>query len=136
MKKKTLLHVDGIFKPIFHCDAKPLASEPCVGLHPQRNDFKLPIPTCWYLKTLKFVLPQTQILKFALAQRKNPNTSQWNIGCVGYQTQNFRVGHVHFMFFVLISFAFGSQHKPSFQWNMGFNCICYSCRSTPTCRPP
>ena len=29
------------------------------------------------------------------------------------------VGHVHFKFFVLISFAFGSQRKPSFQWNMG-----------------
>ena len=24
------------------------------------------------------------------------------------------------MFFVLISFAFGSQHKRSFHWNMGF----------------
>ena len=29
------------------------------------------------------------------------------------------VGHVHFMFFVLISFAFCSQRKPSFRWNMG-----------------
>ena len=46
--------------------------------------------------------------------------SQWNIGCVGFQMQNFRVGHVHFMFFVLISFAFGGQHKPIIQWNMGF----------------
>ena len=27
------------------------------------------------------------------------------------------VGHVHFMFFVLISFAFCSQRKPSFRWN-------------------
>ena len=34
--------------------------------------------------------------------------------------QNFRVDHVHIMFFVLISFAFGGQRKPSFQWNMGF----------------
>ena len=30
------------------------------------------------------------------------------------------IGHVHFMFFVLISFAFCSQRKPSFRWNMGF----------------
>ena len=29
------------------------------------------------------------------------------------------VGHVHFMFFVLISFVFCSQRKPSFRWNMG-----------------
>ena len=31
------------------------------------------------------------------------------------------VGHVHFMFFVLISFAFSSQRKPSFRWNMGLS---------------
>ena len=34
--------------------------------------------------------------------------------------QNSGVGHVHFMFFVLISFALGSRREPSFQWNMGF----------------
>ena len=59
--------------------------------------------------------------KIALAPTQNPNASHWNIGCVGYQTQNLRVGHEHFMFFVLISFAFGSQRKPSFQWNMGYS---------------
>ena len=53
-------------------------------------------------------------------QRETPNASQWNIGCVGSPTQNFRVGNVHFIFCVLISFAFSSQRKPSFQWNMGF----------------
>ena len=40
-------------------------------------------------------------------------------------TQNSGVGHVHFMFFVLISFALGSQHEPSFQWNMGLNLHLY-----------
>ena len=50
---------------------------------------------------------------------QNPNASQWNIGCVGFQTQHFRVGQVHFMFFVWISIAFGGQHKPCIQWNMG-----------------
>ena len=54
-------------KPIFHCDAKLL------------QKFALAIPTCWYLKTLKFALPPTQI----------PNESQWNIGCIGSPTQNF-----------------------------------------------
>ena len=29
------------------------------------------------------------------------------------------VGHVHFFFFVQISFALGSQRKPHFQWNIG-----------------
>ena len=44
---------------------------------------------------------------------------QWNIGCVGYQTQNLCLGHVHFMLFVSISFALGGQRKHNFQWNMG-----------------
>ena len=47
------------------------------------------------------------------------NTSQWNIGCVGSPGVGARVGHVHFMLFVSISFALGSQHKRGFQWNMG-----------------
>ena len=39
----------------------------------------------------------------------SPNASQWNIGCVGSQTQISHTGHVHLIFFVLISFLFGSQ---------------------------
>ena len=31
------------------------------------------------------------------------------------------VGHVHFIFFVLISFVLGSRRKRSFQWNMGLS---------------
>ena len=34
--------------------------------------------------------------------------------------QKFCVGHVDFMLFVSISFALGSQRKPSFQWKGGF----------------
>ena len=59
------------------------------------------------------------MLIFALPPMPTPNASQWNIGCVGSPMQNFHVGNVHFTFFVLISFAFGGQRKPSFQWNMG-----------------
>ena len=54
---------------------------------------------------------------------QNPNASQWNIGCVGFETQNYCVGHVHFMLFVSISFALGSQRKRSFQWNMGLRIL-------------
>ena len=43
---------------------------------------------------------------------------QWNIGCVGSPALGLSVGHVHFIFFVLISFALGS-----FQWNMGFTLL-------------
>ena len=35
------------------------------------------------------------------------------------------VEHVHFMFFVLISFGFCSQRKPSFRWNMGLT-LCHT----------
>ena len=105
------------FKPIFHCDAKPFALDPNVGLDPQRHNFALPIPKCWYLKMLKFALLRTRNIKFALPLTPTPNASQWNLG---------RVGNVHFIFCVLISFAFGSQRKPSFQWNMGFTCSSFS----------
>ena len=40
-------------------------------------------------------------------------------------TQNSGVGHVHFMFFVLIPFVLGSQREPSFQWNMGLRVVVF-----------
>ena len=58
--------------------------------------------------------------KYALPPTQNPNASQWNIGCVGTQTQNLCIGHAHFVLFVLISFALVTQREPSLQWNMGF----------------
>ena len=57
---------------------------------------------------------------------KPQNASQWNIGCVGSLVLGLCVGHVHFIFSVLISFALSSRRKLSFQWNMGLkvkNCI-------------
>ena len=44
--------------------------------------------------------------------------------------QNSGVGHVHFMVFVLISFALGSQREPLFQWNMDFKPI-FHCNAKP-----
>ena len=63
----------------------------------------------------------TRNLKFAFYPTRNPNASQWNIGCVGSLALGLCIGHVHFISFVLISFALGSRRKRSFQWNMGFN---------------
>ena len=65
------------------------------------------------------VSPDAKNVKFAFPPTKNPNASQWNIGCVGSLALGLCVGHVHFTFFVLISFALGSRRKRSFQWNMG-----------------
>ena len=39
-------------KPIFHCDAKCLASRVGVGQCPRRQNFVLEIPTCWYILAL------------------------------------------------------------------------------------
>ena len=110
--------------PIFHCDAKYLASGVGVGQCPQPQNFALEIPTCWYILALpnaKICSAPTQNLKFALAPTPTPDASQWNIGGVGPSGVGAGVWHVHFFFFVLISFAFCSQRKPSFQWNMGLS---------------
>ena len=100
---------------------KKVALGPGVGLAPQRHYFALGIPTCRYLKMLKFAFPPTQNIKFAFPPTQNPNASQWNIGCVGSLALGLCVGHVHFIFFWLISFALGSRRKRSFQWNMGLS---------------
>ena len=100
-----------LFLSLYSTATEKVALGPGVGLDPQRHYLALGIPTCLYLKMLKFAFPPTQ----------NPNTSQWNIGCVGSLTLGLCVGHVHFIFFVVISFALGSRRKCSFQWNMGLN---------------
>ena len=59
------------------------------------------------------------MLTFALPPTPTSNANGWNIGGVGSQTQNSRVGHVDLMLFVSLSLALGSQRENNFQWNMG-----------------
>ena len=66
-----------------------------------------------YLTQIFHVLPDAKP-KFALHPTQNPNASQWNIGCVGSLALGLCVGHVHFIFFVLISFALGSDANAVF----------------------
>ena len=76
-------------KPIFHCDAKQLALRKiCVG------------------NTNMLV---SNNAKICITPTPTPNASRWNIGGVASPMRG--VGHVHFMFFVLISFALGTQRK-------------------------
>ena len=70
-------------------------------------------------QNVKFASLRTQNVKFAFPPTPTPDASQWNIGGFGSPTQDFRVGHVHFMLFMSISFASGTQRKLVFQWNMG-----------------
>ena len=55
-----------------------------------------------------------------LYTQRNPNANRWNIGRVGSPHFGAHVGHGHFMLFVSISFALGSQSERGFQWNRGF----------------
>ena len=93
-------------KPIFHCDAKYLASGVGVGQCPRRQNFALDIPTCWYILALpnaKIWSPLTPNLKFALPPTPTPNASQWNIGGVGLLALAMYIScifHVYFMLFV------------------------------------
>ena len=82
-------------KPIFHCNAKPLALGSRVGLDLQCDDFALPYTSmlvsrnpCGPNATPN--LPNTT--------PNPPNKSRWNIGHVGSPRVGSRVGHVDFMF--------------------------------------
>ena len=84
---------DWYLKPIFHCDAKYLASGVGVWQCPRRQNFALEIPTCWYI----LALPNAKICVFPDA---NPRRQSVEYRLRWVPTQNTGVGHVHFMFFV------------------------------------
>ena len=86
----TSMHLKYL-KPIFHCNANYLGL--ALGNAPNASILH------WGYQHVGILEP-TQTLKFALPPTPNPNASQWNIGVVGTQRKHFRVGHVHFMFFV------------------------------------
>ena len=79
-------------KPIFHQNAKYLASGFGVGQCTRRQNFVL--PNTKYTNMLVFLAlgdahfsrfyPKRN-LKVAFFPTRNPNASQWNIGCVGCQ---------------------------------------------------
>ena len=59
---------------------------------------------------------------FALPNAKPQRKSvEYRLRWVPNGNFNLCVGHVYFMFFVLISFTYGGQHKPNVQWNMGLS---------------
>ena len=82
--------------PIFHCDAKYLASWVGVGHCTRRQNFAL--PNAKYSNMLVYFALDDAY--FSRHPTQNPNASQSNIGCVGSQTQISCVGHVHFFLFL------------------------------------
>ena len=112
-------------KPIFHQNAKYLASGTFASPNPRNSTSASPN------MLVSFALGDANFLRrpctfhffcvdfFALGSKCKHN-SQWNIGGVGSLALGLCIGHVHFIFFVLISFASDTLRKPVFQWNMGF----------------
>ena len=86
-----------IHKPIFHQNAKYLASGVGVGQGTRRQNVAL--PNAKYTNTLVyFALGNALFSRFT--RRVLPDASQWNIGGVGPSGVGAGVGHVHFIFFV------------------------------------
>ena len=77
----------------------------------------------WRYLMLKFALAPTQKIKFALVPTPTPDASQWNIGGVGPSGIGTGVGHVHFMLFMSISFASGTQCKLVFSVEYRLNSL-------------
>ena len=80
-------------KPIFHCDAKYLASGVGVGQCPRRQNFALEIPTCWYI----LALPNTKICVFPDA---NPRHQSVEYRLRWVPTQNTGIGRTFHVFCV------------------------------------
>ena len=101
-------------KPIFHQNAKYLASGAGVGQCPRRQNFAL--PNAKYTNMLVYILGNSHFSRFTrrvlsdafyptrFIRRVLPDASQWNIGGVGPSGVGAGVGagvgHVHFIFFV------------------------------------
>ena len=92
--------------------AMPLTPEFCIGDTNMLVSWSQRGPLNWHH-------PPTPSLKFAFYPTRNPIARQWNIGCVGSQRKILALAMYISCFFLLISFALGSQPEPSFQWNMG-----------------
>ena len=111
------------FKPIFHCNTKYLASGVGVGQCPRCQNYALEIPTCWYILALPnakiCVTPDTKP-KICVTPDANPRRQSVEYRWRWVPNAKFLrwacTFHVHFMLFMSISCASGTQRKLVFQW--------------------
>ena len=122
VKPPSYLNDFDCLKPIFHQNAKYLASGVGVGQCTRRQNFAL--PNAKYTNMLvSFALGDANSLRWPctflffcvdffdfLATQREPHF-QWNIGGGGSPMQHFRVGHVHFMLFIPFFSALGTQRE-------------------------
>ena len=88
---------------------KIFALGPCIGLDPQCQNFALAIPARCYLNTRKIRLSPEPKPKICVTLNAKPKRKlvEYRLRWVPNAVSHF--GHVHFIFFVLISFALGIQ---------------------------
>ena len=107
--------------------SKPFALGFYVRYGPQCEGFALPIPTCWYQKTL-----ETE--GDPLSTQHDPKREQVEYGRVGSPRVGARIGHVDFMLFVSISVS-GRIWAIMCNHNHRLRCIlthaCCSCQMIP-----
>ena len=135
-KSSHIADVIVTFKPIFHQNAKYLASGVGVGHCTRRQNFAL--PNAKYTNMLvslalddanlsRFYL--TRNLKVAFYPTRNPNASQWNIGCVGCQRKVFASG-MYISFFCVHFICVGQPTQTRFLVEYGLQLmICSHCYS-------
>ena len=76
-------------KPIFHQNAKYLASGAGVGQCPRCQNFALGIPTCWYLKCENLCQTPNAKPRICVSPDAKPRRQSVEYRCSGYPTQNF-----------------------------------------------
>ena len=116
-------------KPIFHQNAKLLALGTFASPNARKRTFASPNARNTNM-LVSLALGDTNFWRWActfhflcvnffeFGSKRKPHF-QWNIGCVGSLALGLCVGHVHFIFFVLISFAFCRRRKPVFSVEYG-----------------
>ena len=111
-------------KPIFHQNAKYLASGAGVGQYPDARLLRWRYQHVG-IKNVKICVSRRQTPdakpKICVSPDAKPRRQPVEYRWRWVLALGLCVGHVHFIFFVLISFALGSRRRPSFQWNMGFS---------------
>ena len=107
-------------EPLFHWDEKHLRWVLSLAETPNAK-FCIRNTNMLVSKNAKICVIPNANFEICVSPNAKPNATQWNVGCVESQTQISRIGHVLFIFFVLISFALGSQRELHFRWNMGLS---------------
>ena len=91
-------------------------------LSPTKGYFALPIPTCWFPKTLADPTRANNAQQESIMPNVSPKSEPMEYSSRWVPESWVCFMHVHFMLFVSISFALGTLCESVFWWNMGLKC--------------